>query len=510
MKNNARPKDILHSNPYSISPAITTVAMPLLIEQRKKTSSVEQTAQEKPKKGHPKLKPTAIETYEVTTETLKFYVEKGLLKKRFVIVKEIPVYEISSIESLGNELSVTWKGATDRFVLKKKSASLSALREQIQGLLDEHRKTLEAQAKVANRKSDLTVLLNFSVGIVDSSFDMLMGLQFKPVNWAKLEIYANSLIEKTGFVGQTLAPLTLDFSKVAEAVKSEVPENASKEIFEVLKTVYVYFEELQLTEDIEQVHPNFKDAKEAILACFTLNDIWLGKIAGEKDSQKESQVLQGALQSLADDTSFNVNFEALKAGFDKIVPAAELESTIEDSREIFLGQLRNIDRPIEKLSAEHAPTAQPETPICALQELVQPPEPTVPMRPFESQALAQPPTLEPSIEPQSYVQPPVEPQSTIQPSTERAPVEQTEPVMLPESEQPPNLREPKVEPTPESLVVEQQKTAPPSSGETDVQIREHESSEVSVPTNEDVAKAPEVAPKKKSFGQRLRKSVMGY
>ena len=510
MKNNAHTKDVLQNNLYSIIPAITTVSMPLLNERRKKASSAEQTAQEKQKKGHPKLKPTAIEKYEVTSETLKFYVEKGLLKKRFAIVKEIPIYEISSIESLGNELSVTWKGATDRFVLKKKNSSLSALREQIQSLLDEHQKTMDAQAKVAKRKSDLTILLNFSVGIVDSSFDMLMGLQFKPINWAKLEIYANSLIEKTGFEGQTLAPLTLDFSKVAEAVSSEVSENASIEIFEVLKTVYVYFEELQLEEDIEQVHPNFKDAKAAILACFTLNDIWLGKIGGEKDSQEESQVLQGALQSLADDTSFNVNFEALKAGFDKIGPDAELESTIEDSREIFLGQLRNIDRPIEQLSAEHATSAQPEMPIFAPQELVQPPESTVPMRPIESQALAEPPALEPLTELQPFVQPPVEPQSTIQSPTERALVEQTGPVMLPELVQPPNLREPKVEPTPESLVVEQQKTSPPSSGETDVQIREHESSEVSVPTNEDVAKAPEVAPKKKSFGQRLRKSVMGY
>ena len=90
------------------------------------------------------------------------------------------------------------------------------------------------------------------------------------------------------------------------------------------------------------------------------------------------------------------------------------------------------------------------------------------------------------------------------------PVEQTQPVVPPEPEQPPNLPEPKVELTPESIVVEQQETAPPSSGETDVQMQEPKSAEVSVPTNGDVTRAPEVAPKKKSFGQRLRKSVMGY
>ncbi len=500
MKNNARPQDIQHNNPYLITPAITTVAMPLLNGRRQNTSPAVQTAQEKPKNGRSKPKTTRIEKYEVTSETLKFYVEKGLFRKRFVVVKEIPVYEISGIESLGNELSVTWKGATDWFVLKKNSASLCELREQIQSLLDEHQKNLEAQAKEAKRKSDLTGLLNFSVGIVDSSFDMLMGLQFKPVNWEKLDIYANSLIDKTGFAGQTLAPLTLDFSKVAEAIRSEVSENASKEIFEVLKTVYVYFEELQLEDNVEQVHPNFKDAKEVILACFTLNDIWLGKIAGEKDNQKESQVLEGALQSLADGTSFNVNFETLKAGFDKMVPDAQLESTIEDNREIFLGQLRNIGRPIEQPSVKQASTAQQETQMSSPQELACPPKPTVPMRPIEPQELAQPQTLEPAIEPQQI----------IQPSTEQVPVEQTEQVVPPEPEQPPNLSEPKIEPVPEPIVVEQQETSPPSSGEPVIQMQEPKLTEVSVSKNEDVTRTTQIEPKKKSFGRRLKKSVMGY
>ena len=491
MKNSAHQQDIQHNNLYLITPA--------MIGQRTETSPAVQIAQEKPKNSPSKLKKTTIEKYEVTSETLKFYVEMGLFKKRFVVVKEIPVYEISGIESLGNELAVTWNGATDWFVLKKKSASLSELREQIQSLLDENKKKLGAQAKEAKRKSDLTGLLNFSVGIVNSSFDVIMGLQLKLVNWAKLDIYANSLIEKTGFAGQTLAPLTLDFSKVAEAIKSEVPENASKEIFEVLKTVYQFFEELQLKEDIAQVHPNFKDAKEAILACFTLNDIWLGKIAGEKDSQKESQVLEGALQSLANDTSFNVNFEALKAGFDKIVPDAQLENTIEDNREIFLGQLRNIGRPIEQPSTKQASTARPETPIPALQELAWSPEPTVSMWPIEPQALAQPPTLEPAIEPEQ-----------IQPSAVQVPVEQTEQVVPLEPERPPNSSESKIEPTPEPIMVEQQETAPLPSGESVVQMQEPKSAEVSVPTNEDVTRTLEIEPKKKSFGRRLRKSVMGY
>jgi hypothetical protein len=440
----------------------------------------------------PKPKGTIVEKYEISDNTLKFSVMKGFYKKQWVAIKEIPVYEIVGIESLGNELSVTWRGATDWFVLQKKGASFNGLSEQIKSLLDEHQETLEAQAKAAKRKADVTALLNFSVGIVDSSFDMLMGFQVKPVNWEKLDIYTDSLLEKTGFAAQTLAPLTLDFSKVADAVKSQVPETASKEIFDVLKEVYVYFEELNLEDDVEQAHPNFKDAKAVILACFTLNDVWLGKIVGEKDSQKESQVLEGALQSLANDTSFKVNFEALKAGFDKIGLDAELEGTIEDTREIFLGQLRNIDRSIEQLPIEQTPTELPEPLMTAPQELARSPKPMVPTQPSEPKAAA------------------IELQPVVQPPTEAVQVEQEEPVMPLELEQPINPPEPQIEQAVEPTVVEEQKALPPSTGELVVQMQEPTSAEVSMPTTEDVTKAPEVAPKKKSFGQRLRKSVMGY
>jgi hypothetical protein len=58
-------------------------------------------------------------TLELVSNTIKFHIEKGRLKKQKQLAKEIPIADIESIERVGNELSITWKGVTDRFVIDK-------------------------------------------------------------------------------------------------------------------------------------------------------------------------------------------------------------------------------------------------------------------------------------------------------------------------------------------------------------------------------------------------------
>ena len=68
---------------------------------------------------------------------------------------------------------------------------------------------------------------------------------------------------------QTLAPLNLDFSNITDTIKSQAPEEASKEFFDVLNSIYGYFDNLELKEELEIVHPNIADAKAAILASYS-------------------------------------------------------------------------------------------------------------------------------------------------------------------------------------------------------------------------------------------------
>ena len=323
-----------------ISSVVLACILVTFFVRRRKRETIKQSDQESLPKPEPKG--FTVAKFEVSDNAVRFFVAKGFFKKRWVVVKEIPVYAINSIEHFGNELSVTWKGVTDLFFMEKKSESFGKLRDEVNGLLEEQRKTLEDNEKASLRRNDLTGVINASIGIVDLSFDILIGLQEKRVNWSRLEGYSSGLGEKLSFNGQTMAPLSLDFSKIALAIKKHVPKETSKEAYSILKSIYGYFNGLKLDDDLKETHPNFQNAKAVILAYYTLNDLLLGKIVGEKDSKKESLSLEGVLQNLAKETNVKVDIEELKGTIDRMGIESDSESVIEDTRAIFKEQLKQL------------------------------------------------------------------------------------------------------------------------------------------------------------------------
>jgi len=100
---------------------------------RRKQSKDSAGQEESPKK---KQKGIQVSKVEVSDDIVKFFVAKDLVKKKWIIVKEIPALEIEHIEKLGNELSVTWKGATDAFFTKGKTDLFSKLVGQVNGMLN--------------------------------------------------------------------------------------------------------------------------------------------------------------------------------------------------------------------------------------------------------------------------------------------------------------------------------------------------------------------------------------
>ena len=440
----------------------------------------EQQPKQKPK---PKPKGIAVTKAEVVNDTLKFSVTKGFFKKRSVVIKEIPIYEIQAIENFGNELSVTWKGVTDSFIMEKKAESFVKLRDQIHVMIEEHQKTLEFNEKSALRKNELLGAINASIHIVDLSFDILISLQVKRINWELLEASSShGFGDSLSFTGKTLPPLILDFSNISAAIKDQGPKETSKEAYEILKSIQGYFNGLNLDEDIKDTLPNFQNTKNAILAYYTLNDLLLGKMVGDKENKKENSYLETLLQNLAKETKVNVNFENLRDSIGKMGSEVDSESVIEDSREIFKEQLKNIDRPIEQLSTvqpptEQAPIAQPES--------LPPPKPQEP---------TQPSTQQPAVEEQQAVQSP----------TEQAAIEQQEPM------QPSEPQEPMMQPSTEPPVIEQQEAVQPSTEQPSVQQQEPTPTEATLPNSEVTVKPSEPLAKKKSTVQKLRKKILGY
>jgi len=328
MRNNAE-KQVTQSRTYNFTfaPAITTIAFPLLIEKQKNSDSATD------KVSQPKPKGLTVEKYELSNDFLKFFVAKGFPKKHWVSIKEIPVCEITNVESFGNELSIEWNGSFYGFIFKEKDESFTMLRDKLRGLLEDQRKN----KKINPQKNDLNSIISFSISIVDLSFNILMGLSRKKISWDTLEGYIDSLGTNLSTKGQTMEPLSLDFGQFSVAVKKHAPKETSKEAINILKTIYSYFDSLRADDELNL---ELQNAKTAILAYYALNDLIFAKFVGGGADEKENSALESALLSLADKSNVKVSFGDLNSSMARLNAEGENQDIVEDTRAIFKGQLK--------------------------------------------------------------------------------------------------------------------------------------------------------------------------
>jgi hypothetical protein len=341
MKNKRDPDSVRARSDYVFTPVITTVAFPLLLFGRGKKTGAPQENQPKPTRKK-KPKGLAVAKYELTENSVKFFAAKGFPKKRWVMLKEIPFAEITKVESFDNELSLTCNGAVYEFALKK-SESFNALRDQLLDILDDQQHETKDQTEAIKlRKSELARVVNSSIDIIDLSFDILMGLHTKRVDWIRIEKSADRLGNNWSFSGQTLSPLNLDFTGISAAVKKQASKDTSKEAYDVLKQVYVYFDGLKPDNDQKENVLNFENAKAAVLAYYMLNDALFGKIVGDNDNAKENAALENTLMRLASASNVKVNTEELKVTVEWLELSADGETAAKDARALFRNQLKNL------------------------------------------------------------------------------------------------------------------------------------------------------------------------
>jgi len=317
---------------YAFAPAITTIAFPLLVERQKRTgSTIDKTGQPQ------ELKRLLVEKYELSSDFLRFFVAKGFPKKRWVSIKDLPIYEITSVESFGNELNICWNDSFYGFIFKKKNESLVGLRDQIRDLLEGQRKKVEINEKPNPRKNDLKLIISFSIDIVDLSFNILMGLSRKKISWDSLERYVDSLGTNLAFKGQTMEPLNVNFGDFFVAIKKHSPKETSKEAIKILKIIYSYFDSSKADKDLNL---ELQNVKTAILAYYALNDLIFAKLVERVADEEENLALESALLSLAGKSNVKVNFGELKARIDRVGVEVENQVFVEDTRSIFKDQLK--------------------------------------------------------------------------------------------------------------------------------------------------------------------------
>jgi hypothetical protein len=331
MKNKANPTDIQgKKHRYVFTPLITTIAFPLLIGRQK---NAESTQEKLPENKKSKSKSLAISKYEVSDNKIKFFDARGFPKKRWVLVKEVPLQEISGVESFGNELKITWNEEVCTFVSKKNSESFILLFDQIQNLLKDRKKTIEKNEKSYLRKNDLRKVMD----VIDLSFDILMGLNEKTIDWIYLEDNAAGLLDSWKLYEG--APLNLDFANVSSAIKKRIAEETTREAYGILKSVYEYFDRLKPLDYLKDDSVNVPITKNLILTYCMLNDVLFGKVVGEEDNEKEILALEGVLLDLANGSNVKFNIEELKSGIIRLGAKEDCDRIFNDIRTSFKEKL---------------------------------------------------------------------------------------------------------------------------------------------------------------------------
>ncbi len=294
-------------------------------------------AAKNPTKG--KTKGIAVGKIEVAEGKVKFYVAKGMGKKHWVAVKEIAEEEIERIEAQGSKLSITWKGGADDFFTKDNPDAFTKLSQEVNMGLETKKQISEVSSNAALRRTELLAVLNSSLGWVDASFDVLMALQEKHVDWLNLEAGIVGFGAPIDFRAQTLPALGFDFSKVNSAIKRQAFKDTSKEAFSVLKTVYGYFDGLGASDEMADAKPSFELSRTVILAYFVLNDLFLGRIVGDLDNRKEKAEFDRVLGRFTE-LGFNVNFEELRSIMGGLDVDGNFAVVVNECRGFFLDKIK--------------------------------------------------------------------------------------------------------------------------------------------------------------------------
>ena len=281
-------------------------------------------------------------TLEFIDDTIKFQIETGRLRKRRELSREIPMSDIEAINRVGNELSITWKGSTDIFVIEK-AELVGTIFEKIPKASEEQKRLFEDKKVVKQQSNEVSKMVNAAMGITDSLFDILRSLHGW-VDWNRIEYLLKKSVKKAkDLKDQKSNLLELDFSKLTLAIKERTQEEIAKETFNLLRLVYDYFIGADSeNETIKEIHPNYFDAKTIIQAHYLLNDIVLGSLIGDEEIGDEQKEFLMTLDDLTKSTNLKINTNAIKTVICKLSDEKGKESVIEEGRMLFRLQLKDL------------------------------------------------------------------------------------------------------------------------------------------------------------------------
>ena len=273
----------------------------------------------------------------VAGDGVKFYVETGRFRKHRKITREILLVDVESVERQGNDLSVTWKGNIDIFVIEK-SSQVEPIYERIIAALKERTKESENKETADQKHVELIQLTLKAMETADSLFDILRNLDGR-VDWNLVENNFKKSEENVKNLASQPNSMCLDVGLLSSAIQERCPREIAEKTHDVLKTIYGHFDGMTLSgENAEQSHLNHQDARLVIQASYVLNDMLLGAIVGDDAVEKEGAELLNVLNDLAKLPDSKIDVNAVKTSLDKICGEKEKQVLAFEEIRLMLGQ----------------------------------------------------------------------------------------------------------------------------------------------------------------------------
>jgi hypothetical protein len=324
---------------------------------------------------------------QFTESALRFYVEKGRLKKQKEMAKEIPLTNIDSVALEANELAVSWNSVTDRFVVEDKklvaeifeklNASLgkpkeltiesevsgtpeptsnepnmivSEASEQIQDNVELIATQLVQESAIGEvaelLPNDLAKGLNAELPSVDLLFDVLGSFQ-GIVDWRRVKICAEQA-QKTIARYERLKSSTanFNFTKFLSDIQERNAEAIPSDAYLLLDSIYTCFQEFTGRDEfLAQVNPTPNEAMILLQSYYILNDIGLAVLVGDETVQDEINQLLVLLESLNGKTDLAIDPQRIIKSLTKLVSEKAPLEVIEASRAVFKRQLKFQKKP---------------------------------------------------------------------------------------------------------------------------------------------------------------------
>ena len=117
----------------------------------------------------------------------------------------------------------------------------------------------------------------------------------------------------------------------------------SSSIFADLKSMYDCINSLTPENGpADKIHPNNEDARNAVRAYYTINDILLGHVVGDQEIGGEINELFSMLGEIAKQTGQTANFDALQEVINKLQSEDSTDAYIHECRSLVKQQLKQL------------------------------------------------------------------------------------------------------------------------------------------------------------------------